>query len=78
MQPKTKMSSFQFPFHRDWLCDGQAATHRPAENFIFQFPFHRDWLCDLDLPIRMGSLRSTFSSLFIGIGFVTRTVGCRA
>ena len=65
------ITSFQFPFHRDWLCDSRERDLLPPEGLGFQFPFHRDWLCDA-LGLSLGLVRNTtFSSLFIGIGFVT-------
>ncbi len=37
---------FQFPSHRDVLCDSVSAPGMPAPELPFQFPSHRDVLCD--------------------------------
>ena len=66
----TRAEHFQFPFHRDWLCDRVCPICRAAEQ-DFQFPFHRDWLCDLLFHFCEDCGGFPFSSLFIGIGFVT-------
>ena len=61
--------SFQFPFHRDRLCNLLDLLLRRLHRFEFQFPFHRDRLCNPLL--RYGAWPKTwycFNSLFIGIG----------
>ena len=60
---------FQFPFHRDGLCDSTWLKRR-AGGLHFQFPFHRDGLCDQwQKMFGTNGLGLAFSSLFIGMGF---------
>ena len=40
------IKSFQFPFHRDRLCNRSRFLRRAPTAERFQFPFHRDRLCN--------------------------------
>ncbi len=41
-----RLVNFQFPFHRDQLCDSRLIKFMKELAKVFQFPFHRDQLCD--------------------------------
>ncbi|AEB69643.1 hypothetical protein MCON_3405 [Methanothrix soehngenii GP6] len=62
-----EVSGFQFPFHRDRLCNATSKRIGHWEPQAFQFPFHRDRLCN-SMPSRIASSLVCFNSLFIGIG----------
>jgi len=67
--------AFQFPFHRDRLCNLQEYEDAYfLAKSLFQFPFHRDRLCNI-LQHRLAADRTLprFNSLFIGIGFAIIT-----
>ena len=60
------MGVFQFPFHRDVLCDPSYGVRLIFAIASFQFPFHRDVLCDLPptyhQPTNLPHLSVPFSS----------------
>ncbi len=61
---------FQFPSHRDVLCDSFAMSAK-IETIFFQFPSHRDVLCDKFIRPHTTHRTITFSSLLIGMCFAT-------
>ena len=59
--------AFQFPFHRDRLCNAGRGWVQCCSS-AFQFPFHRDRLCNALSAPRTIRPQQCFNSLFIGIG----------
>ena len=60
---------FQFPFHRDRLCNEAEGITIGEIQAGFQFPFHRDRLCNTQNMLAGAWVTLTrFNSLFIGIG----------
>ena len=66
IQPLSVPFSSGFTLQLDWRL--YALMGLPS---IFQFPFHRDSLCNGLRKCSLRTLRSTFSSLFIGIHSAT-------